>query len=361
MNLSETSATGELTPFLKMTPKQAGFSMPAEWEAHERCWMAWPFRDDLWADLAAAQQAYGEVARTIRRFEPVTMIATPGQVDNAKRSCGCGVEVLALDINDSWTRDSGPTFLVNGQGSLAGTAWRFNAWGNKHQPWFDDAKLAERVLEHVNAPIYRSPLVFEGGALHVDGEGTLLTTETVVFNQNRNPGLSRAEAEREIQHALGVEKIIWLPGDPDEYETNGHVDGIACFVRPGVVLHETNPDPDDPHSKILAENLRALRSAQDARGRSLELIPIEEAHDVGGGVDIFCRSYVNFYIANGGIIAPKYGTPADERTRELLARVFPGRDIALVDITAIAPGGGGIHCITQQQPSVNKHRQRNEG
>lgn len=352
MNLAAAKIPGAGDPFFMTTPKQAGFHMPAEWEMHDRCWMAWPSRDDLWPDIAATQQAFADVARVIRRFEPVTMVAHPAQVENAKQYCGTAVEVVAFDINDSWTRDSGPTFLIDGKGGLAGTAWRFNAWGNKHQPWFDDAKLAERILHHEQASVYRSPLVFEGGALHVDGEGTLLTTETVVFNDNRNPGLSRAEAEREIRHALGVEKIIWLPGDPDEYETNGHVDGIACFARPGVVLYETNPDPDDPHGKVLQENWRALRAAKDAKGRSLELIPIEEASNVVGEGDIFCRSYVNFYIANNGIVAPKYGIPADERTRELLARVFPDREVAQVDINAIAPGGGGIHCITQQQPSV---------
>lgn len=352
MELPDTKPIEGGDPFVSVTPKQAGFYMPAEWVRHDRCWMAWPFRDDLWSDLAAAQRAYADVARTIRRFEPVTLIAPATEVRNARRMCGEDIDVVVFEINDSWTRDSGPTFLIDGKGGLGGTVWRFNAWGNKHQPWFDDAKLGERVLHHVGAPAYRSPLVFEGGALHVDGEGTVLTTETVVFNSNRNPDLSFDEAEKEIRHALGVEKVIWLPGDPDEYETNGHVDGIACFVRPGVVLYETNPDPDDPHSKILEENLRALRAAQDAKGRSLELIPIEEAYDADGEGDIFCRSYVNFYIANGGIVAPKYGTSADERTRELLARIFPDREVALVDIRAIAPGGGGIHCITQQQPAV---------
>jgi len=142
------------------------------------------------------------------------------------------------------------------------------------------------------------------------------------------------------------------PGDPDEYETNGHVDGIARFVKPGVVLYETNPDDSDPHSRTLKENLAALERATDARGRSFELVPIEEAYDVEGEGDVFCRSYVNFYIANGGIVAPAYGIAADQRIRELLTRLYPGREVSLVDISAIAPGGGGIHCITQQQPAV---------
>ena len=339
-------------PLVALTPKEAGFYMPAEWARHERCWMAWPFRDDLWSDITATQTAYADVARAVRRFEPVTMVAHPDSAATAKRLCGSEIDVIGIEINDSWSRDSGPTFLVGADRDLAGTTWRFNAWGNKHQPWFDDAKLGGRVLQHTGAAVYRSPLVFEGGALHVDGEGTVMTTETVVFNDNRNPGLSRKEAERELCHALGVEKVVWLPGDPDEYETNGHIDGIACFVRPGVVLYETNPDPADPHSEILKENLAALKKATDAKGRSFELIPIEEAYDVEAEGDVFCRSYVNFYIANGGIVAPAYGIAADTRIRELLSRVFPGHDVVQVDIGAIAPGGGGIHCITQQQPAI---------
>jgi agmatine deiminase len=314
--------------------------------------MAWPFREDLWRDLDAARRAYADVARAIRRFEPVTMVAHPDHTASAAGYCGSEIDVVPIAIDDSWTRDSGPTFLVDGRGGLGGTSWRFNAWGNKHRPWFNDARLGDRILHQTGAPAFRSPLVFEGGALHVDGEGTVITTETVVFNDNRNPGITRDEAEQEICHALGVEKVVWLPGDPDEYETNGHMDGIACFVRPGVVLYETNPDDSDPHSKTLKENLAALERATDARGRSFELIPIEEAHDVEGEGDIFCRSYVNFYIANGGVVAPAYGTAADERVRELLSGLYPGRELSLVDISAIAPGGGGIHCITQQQPAV---------
>lgn len=343
-------------PFVERTPAELGYTMPAEWAPHQRCWMAWPFREDLWRDLEATRDAYAGVARAIRRFEPVAMVAHPEHVESAAALCGPEIDVVAIEIDDSWTRDSGPTFLVDGNGGLGGTAWRFNAWGNKHRPWFSDARLGERILKHAGAAAYRSPLVFEGGALHVDGEGTVITTETVVFNDNRNPGITRKEAEREIRHALGVEKVVWLPGDPDEYETNGHVDGIACFVRPGVVLYETNPDDSDPHSRILKENLAALKHATDAKGRSFELVPIEEAYDVDGEGDVFCRSYVNFYIANGGVVAPAYGTATDERVRALLRDLFPGREVALVDICAIAPGGGGIHCITQQQPRTSTGR-----
>ncbi|MGI9319483.1 MAG: agmatine deiminase family protein [bacterium] len=326
--------------------------MPPEWQRHLRCWMAWPYRNDLWHDLEAAQSGYAEVAKAISEFEPVTMLVDPSARASAEALCGDRVEYFLTTINDSWTRDSGPTFLTHKSGQSAGVCWRFNAWGNKHQPWFDDAKMADKVLRREQLTSYHSPLVFEGGAFHVDGQGTVITTEPVVLNDNRNPGLSRKEAEKEICLALGANKVIWLPGDWDEYETDGHVDGLLAFIKPGVVLFESNPDNSDPHSKVIKENLSALEKSKDASGRRFEIIRIEEAFESRPVGEIFCRSYVNFYIANGGIVAPKYNVPGDQRAREVLQKVFPDRKVVMVDVNDIAPGGGGIHCITQQQPLV---------
>jgi agmatine deiminase len=301
--------------------------------------------------LERAQRAYAAVAQAICRFEPVTMISHPDAAETAKRLCGRGIDVLPLHIDESWCRDNGPTFLKNGSGGLAGTAWRFNAWGGKFKPYDDDALQGQRLLRHLGVPMYRSRLTLEGGAIHVDGEGTLLTTETALLNDNRNAGMSRAEVERELRDAVGVQKIIWLPGDHDEYITDGHIDGIACFVRPGVVLYETSPDVSDPHHEVLVENLKALDGITDAKGRTVELLPIEEAYEAEPTSEHFSRSYINFYIANDGIVMPGYGTPGDSRAKAVVARAFPDREIVQVDIRAIAPGGGGIHCITQQQPS----------
>ena len=332
-------------------PGQLGFSMPAEWEEHERCWMAWPSRHDFWDDIASSRQDYANVANAIAGFEPVTMVVRPEDSASARSLLDPNVSLLELLIDDSWARDSGPTFVVGPGNQLAATAWRFNAWGNKHRPWFDDAKLANRIASSLEIPVYPSPLVFEGGGLAVDGEGSVLVTESVILNDNRNPGITRKEAEQELCQALGVTNVIWLPGDWHEYETDGHVDGLACFVRPGVILYETNPDPDDPHSAVLAENLIALQKARDARGKAFELVPIVEASAADGVGDIFCRSYINFYIANGGIVAPAYEIDSDAEVRELLTALFPGRIVKMININNIAPGGGGIHCITQQQPA----------
>jgi agmatine deiminase len=314
--------------------------------------MAWPYRQELWPkDLRQTQRAYAHIAQAIASFEPVTMIAPPEATKEAARMCGRTVEVFELEIDDSWTRDSGPLFLKGKDDSLAATAWHFNAWGKKFDQYELDARLAGRVCEHLKIPLYQSSLYLEGGAIHVDGEGTILTTESCVLNENRNPGLSKRDAERELCQALGGSKVIWLPGSMDEGDvTDGHVDGLACFVQPGVILLEIALDPKDPRFGVLGENRKALDGVTDAKGRPLEIVYIEEAHEAKADSPTFCRSYINFYVANGGVVMPSYGVPGDARALAVVEKLFPDRRIAQVDINRIAIGGGGIHCITQQQP-----------
>ena len=215
-----------------------------------------------------------------------------------------------------------------------------------------DAALADRLLAQLGIPICRSWLTCEGGSLCSDGEGTLIVTETSILNPNRNPGVNKALATSELKAMLGVDKVIWLPGDPMDLETDGHIDGMCAYVRPGLVLFESNPDPTDPHTRILAENLAVLRSETDAKGRSFEVIPLEEAVDAERTSDVFCRSYINYGLANGGLIMPAYGTKGDAKAQATLARAFPDRRIVVVDVSDIAPGGGAIHCITQELPSA---------
>lgn len=337
------------------SPADAGFAMPPEWAPHTRCWMAWPDRVDLWGTrLDATQHAYAEVARAIRRFEPVTMVANPASIEVARQHCDPNIDLLALAIDDAWARDMGPSFLKHPDGSIAGTAWRFNAWGGKSPQYGEDAQFAGRVLRETDSSVYHSSLCLEGGGIHVDGEGTVLTTESVVLNPNRNSGINKVEAEKELCRALGARKVIWLPGDPDKIEadvTDGHVDGTACFVRPGVVLFGSDPRAQGPLADLEKENRLALERARDAAGRSLEILLLDHAWEAQTSEELFCRSYVNFYIANGGIVMPSYGIPGDKQAHEILSRAFPKREIVQVDIRDIAPGGGGIHCITQQQPA----------
>jgi agmatine deiminase len=330
---------------------EAGFRMPAEWEPHTRCWMAWPTRTAIWGEyLEAASKDFANIARAIARFEPVVMLTPPGFAAMASEMCGPAVEIVPWDLEDSWLRDTGPNFLKKGS-ETAASIFHFNAWGGKYPKFRKDAALGHRLAEALGIRTFSSPAFMEGGGICTDGEGTLLTTEQCMLNENRNPGLSKAEAEHELRHALGVEKVIWLPGDPLDDETDGHVDGLACFIRPGEVMVAWDPDTGSERHRILMENVRALEQATDARGRRLVIHHIEEATDCEDMNDRFCWSYINFYIANDGIVMPAYGLPADERAKAVLENCFPDRKVLQVNVMGVATGGGGIHCITQQQPA----------
>lgn len=328
--------------------------MPAEWDPHRRCWMGWPL-PSLWGrDLHAVEADYAAVAHAVARFEPVVMLVDPSAAPRARRALGDGIEVVEVPMDDAWLRDSGPSFVVE-DGALAAVTWRFNGWGGANPEFGNDAKIAGFVAARAGATRVPSALAMEGGAIAVDGAGTLLTTDTVAFNANRNPGLSRNLAEAEFARTLGVSKVIWLPGSDQEFGTDGHIDGMACFVRPGVALYE-RAAPDGPTHAISEANRQALEGQTDAQGRPIEIIYMDEApapHRANRRGDWgYCLSYVNFYIANGGIVMPRYGVPQDDAARAIVAGAFPDREVVQVDITTLAGGGGGIHCITQQEPLI---------
>ncbi|MBO0495214.1 agmatine deiminase family protein [Pseudomonas sp. Marseille-Q1929] len=332
--------------------------MPAEWSQHAATWMVWPHNQALWettwgVTLAQVQQDFARVANAIARFEPVKMLVDPSALASATALCGPGIELIPQAVNDSWCRDSGPTFICLPQQGVAGVSWRFNAWGGKSAHDLDES-LARRVLNHLGLDCFGTALSNEGGAIHIDGEGTLITTESVLLNPNRNPGMSKAEIEDIFARLLGVRKTIWLPGDPDHVTgdmTDGHVDGVCAFARPGVLLVDATRDQGSVYADVVRENRRALELATDAQGRRFELIELFEASDaVDSAADVFCASYTNFYIANGAIIMPAYGIAADHEAAQVLAQAFPAREIVPVQINHLAHGGGGVHCITQQQP-----------
>jgi agmatine deiminase len=334
------------------TPAKNGFAMPGEWTPHTATLMAWPCRADLWGSgLSAARQAYANVANRIAGFEPVTMIANGEDTAAARAACGTGIEILPLPIDDSWMRDSGPTFVVNQAGDVAGIDWQFNAWGGKFPPWDRDAAIAGKILNHLNMRGFDAPFVQEGGAFHVDGDGTLITTEQCLLNKNRNPTLSRADIETYLSAYLGVTKIIWLGKGLENDHTDGHVDDITCFIRPGAVLTAICGDSNDANHAPLAENLRRLKNARDAKNRSLDIVtlPLPARRDIAG-VGRLAASYINFYLANGAVIVPGFDDPADARACAILQEAFPTRKITLVPALPIIAGGGSIHCITQQIP-----------
>jgi agmatine deiminase len=305
----------------------------------------------MWSDYAATCRNYAAVAHAVRQYEPVTMVVPPAKLAEARSLLGADIEILELPIDDSWARDSGPCFVL-GEDGLAGVSFTFNAWGGKYDPFDQDALMADRILEYLGVPIISSSMIAEGGGLNVDGDGTLLTTDSCFPNPNRNPDWSIEQIEAELKRTLGVEKVIWMPGDPLDQETDGHVDGIACFTEPGKIIIESTERDDDPRKPFFDSVRHALEGQTDAKGRPFELLTLPEASEVEGRGNMFCVSYVNFYIANGGIVAPAYGIPEDDVVKERLASYYPGREITMLNIEYIAEGGGGIHCITQQQPAV---------
>ena len=328
--------------------------MPPEWRPHERCWMAWPCRESLWGDgLEAARAAYVAVAQAIAEFEPVTMVCNPSDVAEASLAAGAGIEILSLPIDDSWMRDTGPTFVTDGKSGLAGVDWRFNGWGKVHEIYGQDAQLASRIADRLGIQSFEAPIVLEGGAVHVDGEGTALVTEQCLLDPNRNPDVTREEMDRHLHEFLGVDQVIWLAKGYEGDETAGHIDEIAFFAAPRVVVTCVTDDENDPNHPIFQDNLARLRSATDARGRSLEVIelptPRRKEHADGRRITM---SYANCYIANGGVIMPDFEDDQDDRAFRMFRELFPDRKVVQVPAQDIVVGGGGIHCITQQQPSV---------
>ncbi|OQW95238.1 MAG: agmatine deiminase [Beggiatoa sp. IS2] len=334
------------------TPTQDGFYMPPEWHLHRCCWMGWPCRPQSWPfELTRAQASYAIVAQTIAQFEPVMMATVPERVTEAVQSCPSPIQVVTLPMDDAWLRDMGPTFIVNDQKNLAAIDWQFNAWGGSHPDHAQDVAFAQSMLAYTQIRRYVAPLILEGGAIHVDGEGTLLTTEQCLLNPNRNPHLTRRDIEKLLSDYLGVKQIIWLGQGLQEDETSGHIDNLACFVRPRVVVALNSQDPQDGNYLALQDNLQRLRQATDAKGRQLEVIEIEQpAHREDAQGLRLSLSYLNFYIANGGIIMPIFNDPADEAAIKTLTQLFPERQVVTVPALDLIHGGGGIHCITQQQP-----------
>ncbi|MEU5839785.1 agmatine deiminase family protein [Streptomyces diacarni] len=332
--------------------------MPPEWAPHERTWMAWPAHNPTFEDaskLAEARSAWARVARAVRRFEPVTVVADPRDVAGAREQLGSGIEVVAQPLDDAWMRDIGPTFVTEG-GRLAAVDWTFNGWGAQEWARWDKDKLVGGfVAERAGVPVHSSPLVNEGGGLHVDGEGTVLLTETVQLGAERNPCWTHEEVEAEVHARLGTAKALWLPrgltADYGTYGTRGHVDLVAAFAAPGVVVAHTQPDPAHPDHDLCKETVKLLRAATDARGRELEVVelpaPTVTHTEDGEPVDY---SYVNHYLCNGGVVLCGFGDPRDEHAAGIFRRLFPQRTVTLVDARTIFAAGGGIHCLTQQQP-----------
>jgi len=328
--------------------------MPAEWALREGTLMAWPVRHEAWLDgLDEAREGFAEVANAIGERERVIMVARPDSAADARRRLSSAIEIWELPHDDSWMRDNGPTFLLNGKGERAAVNWRFNAWGGKYAPYEADDALAPLVLERLGVRRFDAPLVMEGGSIHSDGEGTILTTAECLLNPNRNPGLSKTDIEGHLRDYLGARAFVWLdrglPGD----ETDGHVDNIACFVAPGVVAVQAASD-DDPAAALLSR-------AADAAGRTLELLRVPPPPERRCRGEILTLSYINYYPVSGALVVPLFGRDGDSETRaaddkalSILREAYPGRRVVGIDGMKIIKGGGNVHCITQQIPAAGR-------
>ncbi|GAA0265932.1 agmatine deiminase family protein [Cryptosporangium japonicum] len=307
--------------------------------------------------LAAARKAWADVANVIVGYEPVQMLVDPADRGTASDLLDPRVHLVEIALDDAWLRDSGPTFVLDHEGGTRATAWRFNGWGAQSwASWGRDRHLGTLVGRAAGVEVDRSPLTQEGGGLHVDGAGTVLLTETVQLDPDRNPGWTRAEVEHELHQRLGTTTAIWLPrgltADYDEFGTRGHVDVVATFTAPGRVLVHTQPDPGHPDHAPMAEVAEILRTSTDAQGRPLDVVELPSptvAEFEGRPVD---HSYVNHYLGNGFVVGCAFDDPRDEEAAAILARAYPGRDVVLVDARDIFRFGGGVHCITQQQPKA---------
>ncbi|MGG6381913.1 agmatine deiminase family protein [Paenarthrobacter sp. NEAU-H11] len=343
-----------------LTLDAAPARMPAEWETHQGTWMAFPppnhtFGPSGSPTLDRARGAWARVARTISRYEPVTVLADPRDTTAAREWLGEGITVLGVPLDDAWLRDSGPTFTRRPDGTVAAVDWVFNGWGAQQwAQWGKDRSVGRVLAAHAGVPVNPSSLVNEGGGFHVDGEGTVLLTETVQLDPQRNPGATKESVEDAIHEALGTTKAIWLPRgltrDYGEFGTRGHVDIVAAFAGPGTVLLHRQDNPAHPDHEVYQELHSALAGQTDAQGRPLRIIDVPAPaalEDDEGFVD---WSYINHYVANNAVVLCSFDDPNDAVAAGILGRAYPGRAIELVDARDIFAFGGGIHCITQQQP-----------
>jgi agmatine deiminase len=330
-------------------------TMPAEWQNHERTWMAWPPSNYLLGESTqaaeAARSSWAAVANAIIKYEPVTILATSDQLEIARAYLHPSIEIVEAELDDAWMRDSGPTFVKNESGDLVAVNWVFNGWGAQDwATWEKDSEVATFTGKLAGAFVSYSKLINEGGGIHVNGQGVVLLTETVQLGEGRNSHLTKQEVEAEIHAKLGTHKAIWvkrgLTRDYDGYGTRGHIDIVACFASENVILYHDQQDPSHPDFEVSKEVRQTLEAAGD-----FEVIGVPAPTVLRDQEDFVDYSYINHYIVNGAVILCSFDDPNDQVAKEILEKVYPGREIVLVDASEIFARGGGIHCITQQQPA----------
>ncbi|MHC8354489.1 agmatine deiminase family protein [Pseudomonas sp. LB3P81] len=348
-----------LTPLRVQAATSGSWRMPDEGDRHAQAFIAFGAQASIWEDFTAdVQAALGRIARSIARYEPVTVFCRKRERSLAEEHCGTSnITYVTTELDDIWMRDIGANFVIDGQGELGAVDFNFNGWGNKQQH-DDDAQLAAQVADTTDARYLRSELVGEGGGIEVDGHGTGIMTESSWINRNRNPDWSKAEVEEELKARLGLRKIIWLPGIKGKDITDAHVDFYARFVKPGVVIANLDNDPESYDYKVTRAHLDILKNATDADGRKLQVHTVSpplnpRKSKFNRNNPDFAAGYINYFVINGAVIAPEFGDKAaDAKAFDLLSELYPDREVVQLNIDAISAGGGGIHCVTSHQPLV---------
>jgi agmatine deiminase len=347
-------------------PAAAGFRMPAEWTPQDVIWLSWPLKPGAWPDCrAAAEQAYAEFAAAISRFEAVCInCAQTAQQGAGEALVRAGARLDRIEFfdhptNDTWCRDHGPVFVQQRDtGEVAITDWGFNAWGGKFPAWDLDQAIPARIAAALGLRRFAIPLVAEGGGLEVNGEGVLLTTESVLLNPNRNPGLTQTQVEILLRGALGVEAICWLKSGLECDDTDGHIDTLARFVAPTAVVTVVSTDPNDPNRVALERNRADLARFRLPDGQRLDLVPLPQPDAIrlpGWRLEVLPATYANFLILNGAVLVPTYRQPAhDRQALRTLAQCFPDREVIGLDCRDLVLEGGALHCLSQQQPANPK-------
>ncbi|MEM8661001.1 MAG: agmatine deiminase family protein [Pseudomonadota bacterium] len=349
-------AVSSVLPMLPATGQPVRWSLPAEEAPHAATWMSWPTELVIYEDkayLESVQEQLGLLAAAIARYEPVLMAAPAKEFATIAELCGKDVQAINIESNDMWMRDTGPVFVTGQKGEFAAVNLNFNGWGDKQHPRAADEQMAARVAEKLGVAQIQTPLIGEGGGMECDGEGTLMLTESCWLNDNRNPGVSKSAMTDELKRVFGVEKVIWLPGVRGQDITDGHIDGSVRFVRPGVIMTGGYPGDDSDWGLALQEAREIIASETDAKGRQFEMVDIPSATNPTNDSEYLFTGYANFYIANGAIFTPEFGDKrADQIAFDRLGKLFPDRDIVPLSVDLIYENGGGIHCVTQQQPAV---------
>ncbi|HEV7475662.1 MAG TPA: agmatine deiminase family protein [Pyrinomonadaceae bacterium] len=347
------------------TPSELGYRMPAEWHRHEATWLTWPKDPETWPDrVPLVEKIFLQMMAALAPHEIVNLLVDDEEAEASVRArlAFPGAENIhfhQIPTVDSWIRDYGPNFLINDKAQLAYNDWIFNAWGNKYEELKQDDAIPARLQSFLNLPRFAPGIVMEGGSIEVNGAGCVLTTEQCLLNPNRNPHLNQSQIEQHLKDYLGVEKVLWLGEGIVGDDTDGHIDDIARFVAPDVIVCAVEDDTEDANYKLLQDNLHRLQLLTDTKGRGFEIVTLPMPGVVGGtstdnrNLDRLPASYANFYIANNVVLAPVFGRANDARTLETLQRLFSTRRVVGINCEPLVWGMGTIHCVTQQQPKAN--------